>query len=94
MAAYTVEIQAGNDEGTVWQAMEPAETVEESCDAEDVAHIAAGNQNVIDPDGGPWRIVVWSGDTTDSEPAHILDGQAWLDEQADIAEAADAQRTA
>jgi hypothetical protein len=61
MTTYTVEIQAGNEDGTIWQALAPAENVEAIGDesAEDVAVWTAKNQTVAD--GGNWRVMVWDG---------------------------------
>lgn len=87
--AYTVEIQAG--EG-VWQALAPAGAIDAQ-DAEEAARLTADNQNLVDPyDSGPWRIAVWAGTDTSGDPAYVLDGQTWLDGQADIADRADAAR--
>jgi len=76
MSEYTVEIQAGDERGDVWQALHPAETVTalEGESAEQIAAFAATNQTVAD--GGNWRVCVWEGADADtgSEPVHILKG--------------------
>lgn len=86
MSNYTVEIQAGNAEGTIWQAMAPAETVNDNGSAEQVALDMLTNQNVLDLDNnGPWRIAVWIGADADTgtEPTYVLDDQQFHDAQAD-----------
>lgn len=97
MNHYTVQIEAGNAEGTVWQALQPAENISDPGPADQVALDVLTNQNVLAlDDNGPWRIVVWNGDDADTsaEPAHILDEQQFHDAVADHADvtAADAQR--
>lgn len=88
---YTVEVQARSTDSTIWQAVAPAETID-AMDAEEAARVTVDNQNVIDPHGeGPWRIVAWKGNDASGNDAYVLDGQAWLDGQADIAHRADAQ---
>jgi prevent-host-death family protein len=61
---YTVEIQASNAEGTIWQALAPAETVESTDSADQVAADVAQNQNIAEGDN--WRVVVWEGDNADT----------------------------
>lgn len=80
MNAYTVEIQASNDQREVWQALMPAETVDladygPGATAETIARDTATNQNVAD--GDHWRIVVWEGDDADTadEPAYVLNSE-------------------
>lgn len=95
MSNYTIEIQAGNAEGTIWQAMQPAETVNDPGTAEQVALDTLTNQNVLDlDDGGPWRIAIWNGANADTntEPAHILDDVTFRDSQADALDAWEAGR--
>jgi hypothetical protein len=83
---YTVEIQAGRADGTIWQALHPAENVTDTGSAEMVAYDTLANQNVpaLD-DAGPWRVVVWRGVDADisTEPAYILDDQQFHDAVAD-----------
>lgn len=89
MAAYTVEIQAGNEEGTIWQAMRRAEEASCTGTAEDVALETLSNQNVLElDDNSPWRIAVWNGHDADTgrEPDYMLDDQQWRDANADAVE--------
>lgn len=83
---YTVEIQAGDEMGTVWQAMHPAETVTvfNGQPAEQVAWDTYTNQTILNV-GSVWRICVWQGSDADTstDPAFILDGQTVADRQAD-----------
>lgn len=96
MPLYTVEIQAGNDDGTIWQAMEPAETVMDSGSAEQVALDTIGNQTILDltEGGGPWRIAVWNGANADTKtaPGFVLDDQQYRDAQADALDRWEDQR--
>jgi hypothetical protein len=74
MSDYIVEIQASNSDGTIWQALAPAETVTtDDASAEEVAREVAGNQNIAE--GGNWRVCVWDGADADTgtEPAYALD---------------------
>lgn len=68
---YTVEIEASNPDGTIWQALAPAETVTafNGETAEQVAAFAATNQDIAD--GDHWRVRVWEGRDADTgaEPA-------------------------
>lgn len=69
MPTFTVEIQASNDDFTIWQALHPAENVDSDGTPADVAADVARNQNVAE--GHNWRVRVWDGadaDTT-TEPA-------------------------
>lgn len=86
VTAYTVEIQAGNEDGTIWQAMHPAETVTDNGSAEQVALDVYSNQNLLD--GGPWRIAVWNGADADTglDPAYTLDDQQVRDQSQDAVE--------
>lgn len=88
MATYTVEIQAGNDDGTIWQAMHPAENINDNGSAEQVALDVFGNQNLLDDSDGPWRIAVWNGSDADTglKPAYTLDDQQVRDQQQDAVE--------
>lgn len=67
MATYMVQIEASNAEGTIWQALLPAEAVEYDGTAPAVAEMTAANQNVADGDG--WRVRVWEGAEATGEPA-------------------------
>lgn len=92
---FTVQIEAGNEDGAVWQAMHPAENVNGPGPAAQVAFDVLANQNVLSlDDGGPWRIVVWSGVDADtsSEPVHVLDHVQFHDAVADHLDAAEAAR--
>lgn len=62
MIRYTVEIQAGNEDETIWQAVAPADVIEANDDdsADDVAWFIGRNQTIAD--GEHWRVVVWRGE--------------------------------
>jgi len=82
MSGFTVEIQAGNADGTIWQAMAPAENIDRVETASDVAFDVLHNQNVLDEDGvGHWRIVVWIGTDADTScsPDYTLDDEEYRD---------------
>lgn len=73
---FTVEIQAANDDGTIWQAVAPAETIRRADprfvlfdNAADLAWAVAEHQDVAD--GARWRVRVWEGAAADTgvEPA-------------------------
>lgn len=66
MTTYTVKIEASGGNG-IWQAMAPAETIEDDGTAEELASFVAGNQTVAK--SGTWRVRVWVGDDTGVEPA-------------------------
>lgn len=67
MSEYTVVVEAGNADGTIWQSLAPAETATGET-AEAVSEWAATNQTLAD--GGHWRVRVWDGPDADtaSEP--------------------------
>jgi hypothetical protein len=71
---YTVEFQASDDSGQVWQAMHPAETVTAFNDETvgQVARFAAGNQDIAE--GTNWRVAVWDGRDADTgtDPVYVL----------------------
>lgn len=77
MHIYTVEIEAGNDDGTIWQAVHPAETVDTATwtrtgaewEPSAVAEEVAAHQTVAE--AGRFRVRVWPGADADtgSEPA-------------------------
>lgn len=69
MAQYTVKIEASNEDGTIWQAVHPAETVE-AASARTAARDTAINQTIVD--GGKWRVVVWEGADADEGSAPAL----------------------
>lgn len=76
MTTFTVEIQASNADGSIWQALYPAKTINtvswgDAWTAEDVAKWTADNQTVAEK---PYRIPVWEGGAADTgtEPAYIL----------------------
>jgi hypothetical protein len=55
MHAYTVQVEASNAAGTIWQAVAPSETVrltEPTWTAQKVAEMAAKDQT----DGSNWRV--------------------------------------
>jgi hypothetical protein len=95
---YTVEIQAGNEDATIWHALRPAENLSTTGTAETAASDAFDNQttagdddeyNPLLDDGLPsWRIVVWDGADADtgSTPAYILDDQTYRDQMLDAVE--------
>lgn len=62
---YTVIVEAGNEDGTAWQSMEPSETVTtfNGETAQQVAEFTAANQSVAD--GFRWRVRVWEGHDAD-----------------------------
>ncbi|WP_045740853.1 hypothetical protein [Actinoplanes rectilineatus] len=63
MPTYTVVIEASNNDGTIWQALAPSETVEDDATAEDIAQWTASNQNIAE--GNNWRVRVWNGADAD-----------------------------
>jgi hypothetical protein len=80
MTTFTVEIQARNADGTIWQAMEPAETIDTSgwgtdWTAEEVARTTVDHQTIAEK---PYRVAVWAGTNADTstEPSFILDVEA------------------
>ncbi|WP_018214728.1 hypothetical protein [Salinispora vitiensis] len=68
MATYTIEIQASNHDGGIWQALAPSENVESDDTAAEVAAEVAAHQTIAD--GSNWRVRVWRGSDADtgSEP--------------------------
>lgn len=72
---YTVVVEASNEDGTIWQALEPAENIDTAAwgdkpwTAEEVAAVTASDQNIAD--GENWRVRVWEGQDADTgtEPA-------------------------
>lgn len=64
MTTYTVVIEASDENNAVWQALEPAETVDDDGTAAEVAAWTAQNQNIVDR--GPWRVRVWIGNDADT----------------------------
>lgn len=76
ITVYTVEIQVSGEDGRIWQAMHPAETVTafNGETAAQIAHFAACNTDMVD--GTNWRVAVWHGRNADTstEPARVLDG--------------------
>lgn len=69
MEQYTVVVEASNADGTIWQALAPAETAEGDT-TESVAQWTATNQTVADGDN--WRVLVWDGADADTnaKPAY------------------------
>lgn len=68
MPLWTVLIEA-EGEGDIWQALHPAETIEDPGPAEDLATSVAYHQTVAE--GAGWRVRVWRGADADehgSEP--------------------------
>lgn len=75
MTTFTVEIQASNADGTIWQAVQPAETIDTSgwgsnWTAEDVARTTVDHQTIAE---APYRVAVWEGSRTDTDPSFVLD---------------------
>lgn len=67
VTTYTVEIQASNADGSVWQAVAPAENVTVTGHelAQDIAINVAYNQAIADGDN--WRVMVWDGANADTD---------------------------
>lgn len=72
---FTIEIQASNADGTIWQALEPAEDVDGTpwgyTSAAHIAQMVASHQNLAEGEG--WRVCVWNGADADTgiDPAYI-----------------------
>lgn len=64
MTAFTVQIEASNADGTIWQALAPAETVDSDDTAAELAAEVAANQNIAE--GSNWRVRVWDGEDADT----------------------------
>jgi hypothetical protein len=62
MSEYTVLVEAGNADGTEWQALAPPETTVGD-GAVEVARWTATNQDVAE---GYWRVRVWDGGSADT----------------------------
>lgn len=95
VGGYTVQIQAGGDDDTIWQAMHPAENVTDPGPADQVALDVIANQNVLElDDAGPWRVAVWVGADADTstEPVYTLDSQEFHDRRADALDRAEDDR--
>jgi hypothetical protein len=69
---FTVKLEAGNDDGTVWQSLHPSENVDAK-DARDAGEWLSGNQNIVR--GGRWRVCVWPGRNADTgvEPVYVIE---------------------
>jgi hypothetical protein len=65
MSEYTVLVEAGNADGTDWQALAPPEITAGDSAAE-VARWTATNQDVVE---GNWRVRVWDGANADTSAA-------------------------
>ena len=66
---FTVQVEASNPDGTVWQAVNQAETIDPSAwggdwSAQEVAETTAANQTVAE--GTNWRVQVWAGADADT----------------------------
>lgn len=72
MTTYTIQIEAGDVDGTIWQAVEPSETVDANESATELVGWVASNQNVAN--GYRWRVRAWEGSGTEGEPAAVLEG--------------------
>lgn len=64
MPTYTVQIEASALNREIWQALAPAETVEDEGTPDEVAEAVARNQNIAE--GGTWRVRVWTGKDADT----------------------------
>jgi hypothetical protein len=62
MSEYTVLVEAGNADGTDWQALAPPQTTAGDS-AVEVARWTATNQDVAE---GSWRVRVWDGANADT----------------------------
>jgi hypothetical protein len=62
MNEYTVLVEAGDADGTAWQALAPPDTTVGDSAAE-VARWTATNQDVAE---GHWRVRVWDGSNADT----------------------------
>jgi hypothetical protein len=83
MRCFTVEIQASNRTGEIWQAVAPAETVDTAADdnavydnddgAVELARDVYNNQTLADDHV---RVLVWNGAAADTstEPDAVYDG--------------------
>lgn len=67
MPTYTIQTEAGNDDGTIWQAVHPSEHVWSDGTAQDLADEVADNQTVAD--GDRWRVLIWDGADADTNSA-------------------------
>jgi hypothetical protein len=69
MTSYTVLIEASDEDQTSWQALAPAENVQEDGSACEVAEMTALDQNIAV--GSWWRVRIWEGANADTgtEPA-------------------------
>jgi hypothetical protein len=69
---YTTQIEGGNADGTIWQALDPAEMIEDEGTAQEVADWIAQNQTLADSTTN-WRVRVWEGHDADTstEPAAL-----------------------
>jgi hypothetical protein len=74
---FTVEIQASNTDGTIWQALAPAENVDGDTwghtSAAHIGQMVADHRTLGEREG--WRVCVWNGADADAgtEPAYIWD---------------------
>ena len=64
MNTYTVLIEAGNNDHTIWQAMDLPETVTTDDTADEFAKQTADHQNIAE--GSNWRVRVWNGADADT----------------------------
>jgi len=69
MTTYTVKIEACNTDGTIWQAMHPAEQIDADS-VRDAAEAVATNQTIAE--GGGWRVLVFL-DAADAMASGVLD---------------------
>lgn len=82
MPTYTIEIQASNDDQTIWQTLAPAETIDSDDTAAEVAAEVAANQTIAE--GSNWRVRVWEGADADTgtEPAAVHVAHTSIDDLA------------
>lgn len=72
MPTWTVQIEAANASGEIWQALHPAETMQEEATAQEVAEMVVQNQTIVDPhDSGLWRVLVWAGSDPTGQPTYV-----------------------
>lgn len=70
VTTYTVQVEASNADGTIWQAVAPSETVNLTAPGwtpQKVAEMAARDQT--EADGHNWRVRVWTGGNADTSSA-------------------------
>lgn len=71
MKTFTIKIEAGNFDGTIWQALHPAETIQSNDDPDEIARDVAMNQTIAED--GHWRVAVWEGEDPYGEPDGVYE---------------------